>query len=393
MIKILHLLSDLKFADIHIARFNDPGFENHFVYLSQDFHQDVRNQMLLQQVVLFSHEYKLLQEDAGNFDLVFVYNLDYSKACFINGMAAGVMVIWHLYGTELYNHYHPLKYNIYSGLTRRVLKINRFTILADRGKRIVSRIKYRLLRKRPDYDEIKRAVTRIDFLAWYSRSEYCFLQERLPFELPSFFQLSVLVKEPATAISYNRKEHQLWLGNSASPENNHADILILLEKLSFAGSIIMPFSYGNNPLYSRFVKQFKSSTRLEIMLVESFQEYNEFSEMLATCSVAVFNSHRQMALGNIFLALKFGLKIYLNEMNPSLIWLKELGFFVYSIQQDLTKDLLSNELTLAAVTAKQNEATYQRLTAVENNHLFLTAVSDLVRCRNTVVQQDKNTMR
>jgi len=381
MIKALHLLSDSKFADIHLARFSDPLFDNRFVYLGTTFQYEGSNRPLLEWVIPFSASYDELKQAAGDFDLVFVYNLDYIKSCFINGIAAKVLVCWHLYGTELYNRYAPFRYSIYSDTTQQVLRINRLTILAGRCKKMAGRIKYALLGKRADYDEIQAAMARVNFLAWYSKNEYDFLQAALPFTLPPFLPLNVLVKEPAIPVSMRRPSRAIWLGNSASPENNHLEMLRLFQQASFKEPVILPFSYGGHQRYMRAVKAVQQQTALKMTLLESFTDLEDFSQMLINCRAAVFNSYRQMALGTIFLAIKFGVRVYLNERNPSFSWLKGEGFCLYSIGNDLAKDLQNNQLSLSPGEIKQNQDAYDRLVSPGNNRLFLEHITALVHSR------------
>ncbi|HEX9513597.1 MAG TPA: TDP-N-acetylfucosamine:lipid II N-acetylfucosaminyltransferase [Puia sp.] len=378
MTKALHLFSDPKFADIHIDRFNDPSFENRFICLMADFQYEGSNLPLLEWVVPFSSAYDALQQNSSSFDLVFVYNLDYIKSCFINGLPKEVLVVWHLYGTEIYNNYEPFRFSIYSDLTRNILHLNRLFRLKSRVKRVLSRGKYFLLNKKATYDEIHLAILRVNFLAWYSKIEYDYIQSRLPFKLPAFLPLSVLVKEPADLLSSRNRTNSIWLGNSASPENNHLDILTLFFKMAFKDPIIVPFSYGGPELYTRFLKDFKKRTGLNIALLENFVHYNRFTDLIGNCRTAVFNSYRQMALGTIFISIKYGLKVYLNELNPSFAWLKSNGFHLYSIQQDFEADLFNNHLSLPPEYAAQNLEAYDKLISPFNNQLFLKQVTRLV---------------
>ena len=381
MIKALHLLSNSKFADIHIARFDDPSFDNRFVFLATDFQYTGPYLQCLEWVVPFSASYNELKQAAFDFDLVFVYNLDYIKSCFINGLPAHLLVFWHLYGTELYNNFEPFRYSIYSDLTRKILKINRFTIWLARCKKALGSIKYKLLHKRADYDEIRLAIKRVNYLAWYSKNEYDYLQANLSFALPPFLPLSVLVKEPPVPVFMQKPSGAIWLGNSASPENNHVEMLTLFQNASFKEPVIVPFSYGGHTNYTRVIKEFTKRTSLEIELLESFADIDVFSQMLVSCRAAVFNSYRQMALGNIFLALKFGVKVYLNELNPSFSWLKSNGFCLYSIQGDLMKDFKNNQLSLLPETIRLNQEAYHTLVSPGNNRVFLEQITILVNAR------------
>ena len=54
---------------------------------------------------------------------------------------------------------------------------------------------------------------------------------------------------------------------------------------------------------------------------------------------------RQQAMGNIYTAIWAGCKVYLFETSVTYCCLKQLGFLVFTIEKDLTKQNIQQDLT------------------------------------------------
>src|SRR5690606_40162359 len=80
-----------------------------------------------------------------------------------------------------------------------------------------------------------------------------------------------------------------------------------------------------------------------------FLSIEKFREIYKTTAALVINSYRQHALGNIFTALLYGVKIYLNPKSSTYPWLKQLGFQVFDINQLIT-DIRSEESRVGKVS-------------------------------------------
>ncbi len=116
------------------------------------------------------------------------------------------------------------------------------------------------------------------------------------------------------------------LGNSATPENNHLE---LLEALATEGigeaRVHAPLNYGDSA-YAAFVAR-----RGRELLGDRFVAITEplslsaYHEVLAQCSVFVMGHRRQQALGNIFRALWQGAHVVLDRRSPTVGYFKRHG--------------------------------------------------------------------
>ncbi|MEO9023060.1 MAG: TDP-N-acetylfucosamine:lipid II N-acetylfucosaminyltransferase [Ginsengibacter sp.] len=373
-LKILHLMHDEKFIDIFVDKFYRDGISNIIVILKESSNYSGKHTTIIQHVVPFSREYFNLSELMLKQNFVFVYNLDYHKAYLINRLKKikNIKIIWNFFGTEIYNDSrYPFLQNLYGTHTKQLIRETSDINI----KKTLRRIKYLLKGRKVPEKEIHFAMKKINFFAWYSKQEYNYLKNKVN-DLPSFLQYPVDRSVPVLKPIQN-PPNKLLIGNSRTPENNHLEILLLLEDVQFDGNVVIPFSYGTDLYYADGLKKYVKSLRLKIKLLENFLPYNEYLVETAYCNIAVYNSFRQMALGNIFISIANGAKVYLSEKNISFSWLKQLGFIIYSIEKDLKKDLEEKDFYLTQNLQVENQNLYYNITSPKNIDIFIKNLSDL----------------
>lgn len=101
----------------------------------------------------------------------------------------------------------------------------------------------------------------------------------------------------------------------------------------------MPFNYGEESSYSEAV--LKAASKINgIHIINEFLTIEEYSSIFKKAYAFVFNAYRQMAMGNIFIALQNNVKVYLSTQNTAYYWLLREGFKVFPID-DFLVDLKS----------------------------------------------------
>jgi hypothetical protein len=131
--------------------------------------------------------------------------------------------------------------------------------------------------------------------------------------------LPLSLKELDDAIVENAKAEnnpiRVMLGHHADKLNNHEHLLNKLKKFNDQDMVIsLPFSYGNNDT--------DYENRIRDKATELFRDKNEFlTELmplrdyynyLANVDIAMFDFKRQAALGNIYMMLYLGKKVFFN---------------------------------------------------------------------------------
>lgn len=125
----------------------------------------------------------------------------------------------------------------------------------------------------------------------------------------------------------NHSVKRILVGNSATETNKHHEIFDIISDCGFIDvEIICPLSYGN-PLYrDEVIKEGKKLFGDLFIPIVEFMDFEEYTKLLMTCSVGIYNFERQQGLGNIFALVNMGKKVFLNQENPAFVNLSELGF-------------------------------------------------------------------
>lgn len=185
-------------------------------------------------------------------------------------------------------------------------------------------------------DEL-RLLDRVSYFAPVLREDYDAIKGANPGFHPQFLQwnywtagMGLLGEEPVESPS----AHDVLLGNSATPENNHLEAMRLIERAGVRDRrIVCPLSYGI-PAYARIV-----SDEGERMFGDRFVPLVDYMatapylEVLRGCSVAAMNHLRQQAMGNIIMMLWLGARVFLNHQNPINKAMASIGVDVYDIRE------------------------------------------------------------
>jgi len=358
MKRVLHIFSEKKFIDSHISLVLNNDCLNTFVYLNEK--NDYSGHYV--DVVQFYavNEYQEIIDSLESYDCVYIYYLDLIKAKIINRIPnSNINVFWHFYGAEIYNQ-DKFRRQFLSKATQHLLKENCWSRVGRIVKHSIKNV-YLLIYPTKDTQKIiEKAIKRVNYFCWYSIEEYQFLNSIVNYKLPKFLFQPLANKYERIVINPNKKR-DLIIGNSKSPFNNHIDVLNLIDNLRAKLSISLPFNYGSRSSYPDVLIQWIKSSCLDIKILDGFLDKKSYIDFVNEHKAFVFNSYRQMGLGNLFIAIACGLKIYINEYNPSYRWLINNNFRIYSIQADLKKDLISGNIQLNKFESVENVRAYSYL--------------------------------
>jgi hypothetical protein len=161
------------------------------------------------------------------------------------------------------------------------------------------------------------------------------LKKKQPFIKGKPYRL-VGVANKDVLVIHNQMGH-LLLEHSAHISNNHLDVLdsIKEKQLDFKGrNIYVPLSYGVKKLAERVKEESKFEGASVHCLMEPLP-YKEYSEMMSSCTHAIFGMLRQSGLGNIYSCFQKGIKVFFFKDSLLYKYFKSEGFFVFSIEDDL----------------------------------------------------------
>lgn len=134
--------------------------------------------------------------------------------------------------------------------------------------------------------------------------------------------------------SQSQGAKRILVGNSATKTNKHFEIFNMLKSCGLRDvEIVCPLSYGNNEYREKVIFEGKKLFGELFVPIVDYMDYEEYTKLLMTCLVGIYNFERQQGLGNIFALLNMGKKVYLNEEGPVFCGLTKLGFQFGAISQ------------------------------------------------------------
>lgn len=206
------------------------------------------------------------------------------------------------------------------------------------------------------------------------------------------------------AYGRSRENGKIWIlnGNNAYTFNRHIEALQKLLKFRRKKiDIIVPLSYGNDWINS--AKNYKQSIRdfLEENFTGKFHillglmPVEQYNEMLANIDVAIINSNRQNALGNILRLLYTGCKVYLAKDNPVYDYFRSQGVPVHAVEdidnEDFEQFVFNKYSNEAAVWIKENF--HPDFNVQQWRHLFDALSEEKSKVESNEIERPKNALR
>ena len=114
--------------------------------------------------------------------------------------------------------------------------------------------------------------------------------------------------------SHGKRNINIQIGNSATVENNHFEVLEELVKFKDQDiKIYVPLSYGDMDYAKEVIEYGHSLFEEKFSGVLGHLDYEKYVRFLNTMDVAIFAPERQQALGNIYVLAYLGKKIYIRN--------------------------------------------------------------------------------
>lgn len=350
--RILHIHSDKKFL-YEISMYNHPSIQNTVIFLGEPFESSYhllfynKNIRSLKKIAIIAEKY----------DMVVFMSMSIQQAVICNMLPSNIKVIWRFFGGELYMH---LSQYI---LTSKSLAFYRRKTIHD----LFSVLKNTLIYGHSADFLFWKAVNRCDAFLGLSDIEYDYLKCYFP-HLPQF--LNTPFNEIQIEINFD-KEPLIIVGHSADIYGNHLDVIELIKESShkddFRFCAFLSYGVSNKPYYDEIVKQCETIKTME--LITDFLPLETFYKIEDSASALVINSIRQLAMGNIFSALRRGVKVYLNPANVMYHWFEKFNIKIFSVEE-LKVDLDNNNIQLTYGEMESNMAAMNNLSKIFSTDSF-----------------------
>ena len=353
-IKILHIIREDKFYLSVRKNFDRlDGIKNYFMLYNEfvDYKKNVKT-LLGDEIFCYSQKDFISYIEKEKITIVLFHSLPPKEYRLIASISQNIKVIWWGWGFDIYNSYKNLpplvRYNIFKPYTKEKYVNNNVNF----KKRIKILLNYLYYIK--EYCLRKKAIARIDYYMAVLEIDYNLLKSNSFFKAKVFWNIFPRTYIEDTALS--KTGWNVLIGNSATPTNNHLDIIAKLPKLKENAQYILPLNYGDKKYAEVVIKNIEKSNISECTtILDKFIPYNEYNEKINTCSYAVFGVLRQQAIGNVLMCIRKGIKIFLYKDSIVYKQLKEKdGYVIYTIDNDLTEIELHTPLTKEEIDYNRN---------------------------------------
>lgn len=354
-VRAIHLFSDKKFIGWVRQTFSTTGWDSYFVILNPQ----IKNTCLTidentLEVSTDTFGQKIILEKLMNRDIAFHYFMDNVKADLIYRSHPGILHCWCFYGAEIYQQTNVFRKDLYGPATRKLL----WSLPEIKFRYDLRKFYYQFLQlKHPPIVSLRRAIPKIHRILWYVEEEMVKINTRIklpPWQFFQFFNFSDIIP-PGTAYTH-RDTRRILIGNSATVENNHVDVLEVLSKTSNTNfNYSLPLTYGQFPRYKKKIKAlYKNELGDRVTFLEQHMQLESYYQFLQQHPTAIFLHHRQQGLGNILYLLYMGTKVYLSRSNIVFHWLQKKQIKVYIFEDQFLQDYEDNNLVLDDSTTAFN---------------------------------------
>lgn len=316
MRKILHIMSDFSGYNKKYLEFINNHFNSQchiFVFLSR------ANRVNSHNILTVDRKKKVIKllNLMKNSDRIVIHGL-FSKYLLLLLCLFPIFLkksSWVLWGGDLYYYKFrskTFKSNVYEMIRRKVISNLDQVIALVQG----------------DYELVKK---------WYKTRaiyQYSFY--------PNLINYDYLEK---IKTNYNHSDTVTFqIGNSADPSNKQIEILEILSRHKSKNiEIVCPLSYGDQEWAKKVIGKGREIFGEKFRPLTEILSAEEYSQMLNSVDVAIFNHDRQQALGNILSLLYLGKKVYIKNDITTWDFLDGKGIKIFNTYEipNLTFERLS----------------------------------------------------
>jgi len=176
----------------------------------------------------------------------------------------------------------------------------------------------------------KEAYGKVRNILTWMKAEFDFACKHLPVHSEHrffFYENQMPYQELDNLIQPLRKNPRpvLIVGNSASPTNNHLDVIDFLNTKKIEADLHVPISYGDQR-YAAFLRKHLKYHHGTLTFMDQYLPFHEYLSFLNSSDGLVMNTIRPQGYGNILMMMYLNKPVFFNEKNISLPDLNSAGF-------------------------------------------------------------------
>lgn len=331
---ILHLLTDDKFADYAIEQFSSFPETSEFVVIAftSDFKYIKNNEKVIY-IKWNKDDIDSLISSLSKYSGVVFHGMFYPWQEDIINNLDKQKIAWMFWGGEIYGRDEVSN-----------------TFLAPKSKLLLQlyNIKNRLQGKKQDtiYSLPVELYKKVDYCLTDMQNEFDYAKQLLDNQMQMIWYNYYSIEDTVGSLINSRSTGKdVFLGNSCTIENNFLEAFYTLRRLRLNNNrVIVPLSYGSPWLKNILLKLGKLYFKKNFLPLIDFLPREEYNSYMTNCGVMIMNHYRPQAQGNIITGLWLGMRVFLSKKNITYQYFKDNGIILYSIEDDLNKNIELNPL-------------------------------------------------
>lgn len=331
-IKILHLAPDDKFTDIAYKNFNYVAPLCN-TFLIPSLHKKLKyvKEAPVEIINPISFKNPFFMKSLEKYDFIVLHSLNGFNKEIVARSSSHLKFVWIGMGYDYYDIIYEDSESLYQEQTKNAVKnLNKKKSINNLLKGLARKIIYKNLAK-------KTIVEKIDFFAPVLKNEYNMVAAKFNFNFPDYIDWNYgsTARTIDGKINHcNLNGNDILVGNSSIPTNNHLEVFEFLRTLNLSGKkIICPLSYGDSKFASILKVKGRNYFGDRFLSVDKFMPYDDYINLISSCSNVIMNHYRQQGVGNVVTMLYMGAKVFLNEKNPLYTFYKEEGLIIFTIEE------------------------------------------------------------
>jgi hypothetical protein len=171
----------------------------------------------------------------------------------------------------------------------------------------------------------------------------------------------------------------ILIGNSATLSNNHLDIFDIIKNTN--SKMIVPLSYGAygyQDYKERVIYQGNKLFKDNFHAIKSFLPIQEYDKILMSCNTMIMYHIRQQALGNIYMALYLGMRVFLNKKSITYKYMNDIGMIIFELEKDF--DLVGIELN-----KNQKDINKELVIKLQGEETIVRKIKSIVGLHNSLI--------
>ncbi len=115
-----------------------------------------------------------------------------------------------------------------------------------------------------------------------------------------------------------------------------------------------------------------------IHAIKSFLPIQEYDKILMSCNTMIMYHIRQQALGNIYMALYLGMRVFLNKKSITYKYMNDIGMIIFELEKDF--DLVGIELN-----KNQKDINKELVIKLQGEETIVRKIKSIVELHNSLI--------